>query len=108
MRRVIAIVLLLALLGCAATGQSAEQLVGTWKISQKSSYLRFYADGKAAMWDDSPFTATVWATFTQNTITFHDWDGNLIRRGATLVLQSETGEDTYYRLRHDIEPPKKP
>ena len=45
---------------------------------------------------------------TQNTITFHDWDGNLIRRGATLVLQSETGEDTYYRLRHDIEPPKKP
>jgi hypothetical protein len=108
MRAFRAILCLPLLVACATVGSSNGQLVGTWKAPERNSYLRFYPDGKAAKWDDSPQTVTVWATFDGDTITFHDWDGNLIRRGSALVVQSETGEDVYYRSPYDIEPIKKP
>ena len=102
------LILCAALLFGCATGSSNSTLVGTWKMKERNCYLRLYPNGKAVKWDDSPDTATVWATFDRTTITFHDWDGNLIRRGPTLVVESETGEDVYYRLPHDVEPPKRP
>ncbi len=98
------LILCAALLFGCATGSSD----GTWKMKERNSYLRLYPNGKAVKWDDSPDTATVWASFDRTTITFHDWDGNLIRRGPTLVMESETGEEVYYRLPHDVEPPKRP
>jgi hypothetical protein len=95
------------LFGCASESSNSS-LVGTWRTKEANSYLRLYPGGRAAKWDDSPNTVTVWATYDQSTITFHDWDGNLIRRGSALVLQSEAGEEIYYRLPQDVEPPKRP
>jgi len=93
--------------GCVTTSQK-DQFVGTWKTKEINIYLRFYADGKAAQWDERPqYTGgAVWAKFHDGTITFHDWDANLMRRGSTLVMQSESGDYVFYRLPHDLEPPK--
>ena len=105
MKSVVLILCAALLFGCA-TESGHGTIVGTWKMKERNSYLRLYADGKAVKWGDSSDTVAVWATFDRTTITFHDWDGNLIRRGPTLIVQSETGEDVYYRLSYDVEPPK--
>ena len=102
------LVLCLILLGGCASQPSMHSLVGTWKMKEANSYLRFYPDGRAAKWPQGREMVTVWATYNQSTITFHDWDGNLIRRDSALILQSETGEELFYRLGHDVEPPPRP
>src|SRR6266487_2504871 len=102
------LILSLILLGACASQPSRNSLVGTWKAKEANSYLRFYPDGRAAKWPEGRERVTVFATYDQRTITFHDWDGNLIRRDAALILQSETGEELFYRLNHDVEPPPRP
>ena len=99
--------ILILLLGCASQPDK-NSLVGTWKTKDADSYLRFYSDGRAAKWPQGIEKVTVWATYDRSTITFHDWDGNLIRRDSALILQSETGEEVFYRASRDVEPPPRP
>ena len=75
-----------------------------------NSYLRFYADGNAVLWDDRPTNVSVpvWARFKHDTITFNDWDANLLRHGPKLGLKGENEDWVFYRLPHNLQPPKGP
>ena len=93
------------LLGSCISNDCQHSIAGTWKRKDANVWLRFYPGGHAAQWGDRPQGHAVsWATYSDGTITFNDWDANLVRRGPNLMMKSETGDELYFRVHDNLEP----